>query len=225
MIAGGAEELCLSGAAVFDTLFAASSKNSTPSLTPSPFDIDRDGLVLGEGAGTLILEEYEHAKARGATILAELVGFGTNSDGAHVTQPTSETMQIAMELALKDAGLNASDIGYVNAHGTATEKGDIAESHATAKLFGNNMPISTLKSYIGHTLGGSGSIEAWITIAMMNRSWFAPNLNLKTVDPNCAQLDYITAPRNLEVEYVMTNNFAFGGINTSLIFKRVPQSS
>ncbi|TPH12245.1 beta-ketoacyl-ACP synthase [Litorilituus lipolyticus] len=220
MVAGGAEELCVTEAAVFDTLYATSIKNDTPKLTPKPFDKDRDGLVIGEGACTLILEEYEHAKARGATILAELVGFGCNSDGMHVTQPTAETMQIAMEQALEDAGLTASDIGYVNAHGTATDKGDIAESNATANVLGK-VPISSLKSYIGHTLGACGSIEAWATINMMEDNWFAPTVNLTQVDEACGDLDYIQGEgRTIETDYVMSNNFAFGGINTSLIFKR-----
>lgn len=221
MVAGGAEELCPSEAAVFDTLYATSTRNSTPSLTPSPFDKDRDGLVIGEGAGTLILEELEHASARGARIYAELVGFGTNSDGGHITQPDASTMNIAMALALEDAGLDAAAIGYINAHGTATDRGDIAESRATEKLFGSRVPISTLKGNIGHTLGACGALEAWASIQMMNEGWFAPTLNLHNPDPECGQLDYIMgAPRQLVCEYIMSNNFAFGGINTSLIFKR-----
>lgn len=220
MVAGGAEELCITEAAVFDTLYATSTKNDTPKLTPRPFDKDRDGLVIGEGAGTLILEEYEHAKARGATILAEVVGFGCNSDGEHVTQPTSKTMQIAIEQALHDANLTAQQIGYVSAHGTSTDRGDIAESHATFNALGAK-PISSLKSYLGHTLGACGAIEAWATINMMNDNWFAPTINLTEVDNDCAQLDYITEQgREINTDYVMSNNFAFGGINTSLIFKR-----
>jgi 3-oxoacyl-[acyl-carrier-protein] synthase II len=221
MIAGGAEELCPTEAAVFDTLFATSVRNDAPHTTPSPFDAGRDGLVIGEGAGTLILEELEHAKARGASIHAEIVGFGTNSDGCHVTQPNSETMKIAMELALDDAGLPPSAIGYVNAHGTGTQHGDIAESHATSQVFGARIPISSLKSYMGHTLGACGALEAWASIEMMHENWFAPTLNLKQLDPQCAELDYIVdAGREIQCEYVMSNNFAFGGINTSLIFRR-----
>jgi 3-oxoacyl-[acyl-carrier-protein] synthase II len=221
MIAGGAEELCATEAAVFDTLFATSVKNDAADTTPRPFDKQRDGLVIGEGAGCLILEEMEHAQARGATIHAELVGFGTNSDGCHVTQPNADTMKIAMQLALEDAGLQPSAIGYINAHGTGTQQGDIAESQATAQVFGGNVPISSLKSYMGHTLGACGALEAWISIEMMREGWFAPTVNLKSVDPQCAQLDYIMGEgRQLQCEYVMSNNFAFGGINTSLIFKR-----
>jgi 3-oxoacyl-[acyl-carrier-protein] synthase II len=222
MIAGGAEELCPTEAAVFDTLFATSVRNDAPHTTPSPFDANRDGLVIGEGAGTLILEDYEHARARGAKIHAELVGFGTNSDGCHVTQPNPATMKIAMEMALADAGLPSSAIGYINAHGTGTQHGDVAESHATADVFGKHVPISSLKSYMGHTLGACGALEAWASIEMMREGWFAPTINLKHLDPACAELDYIVDQgRALECEYVMSNNFAFGGINTSLIFKRV----
>jgi 3-oxoacyl-[acyl-carrier-protein] synthase II len=224
MVAGGAEELCVTEVAVFDTLYATSIKNDTPKLTPSPFDKSRDGLVIGEGAGTLILEEYEHAKARGATILAEVVGFGCNSDGVHVTQPTAQTMRIAMDQALADANIDASAVGYVNAHGTATEKGDIAETIATANVMGK-VPISSLKSYLGHTLGACGSIEAWASINMMADNWFAPTINLESVDPECGDLDFIQGQgRQIKTNYVMSNNFAFGGINTSLIFKRYTES-
>jgi len=221
MVAGGAEELCASEAAVFDTLYATSTRNDTPELTPRPFDKDRDGLVIGEGAGTLILEELEHAQARGATIHAELIGYGTNSDGGHVTQPDKETLQFAMKLALEDAGLHTEDIGYINAHGTATDRGDVAESHATFNEFGSRTPFSTLKGNFGHTLGACGAIEAWACIQMMNSSWFAPTHNLENPDPACAGLDYIMGEgRQMDIAYCMSNNVAFGGINTSLIFKR-----
>ncbi|GAA0208571.1 beta-ketoacyl-ACP synthase [Kangiella japonica] len=222
MLAGGAEELCITQGAVFDSLFATSVMNDSPELTPRPFDKNRDGLVVGEGAGTLILEEYEHAKARGATILAEVVGFGCNSDGAHVTQPQKETMAVAMQLALQDANLSPDDIGYVNAHGTATDRGDVAETHATRQVFQRPVPISSLKSYFGHTLGACGAIEAWLSIEMMRNDWYAPTANLRDVDEECADLDYITEnDRRMTHQYIMSNNFAFGGINTSLIFKRV----
>ena len=179
--------------------------------------------MIGEGAGCLILEEYEHAKARGAKIYAELIGFGSNTDGEHITQPKKETLQQALELAIEDAGISPDAIGYVNGHGTATHHGDIAESWATYNALKQRaVPLSSLKSYIGHTLGACGGIEAWLAIHMMNRKWFSPNLNLKEVDPECAPLDYITGTgREMDVEYFMSNNFAFGGINTSLIFKRV----
>ncbi len=222
MIAGGAEEHSPSNIGVFDTLFATSIKNDTPKLTPSPFDRDRDGLVIGDGAGTLILEEYEHAKNRGAHIYAEIVGFATNTDGTHITNPNSEMMAKVMKMSLNNANLSCEDIGYINAHGTGTINGDIAESQATCNVFGNKIPVSTLKSYTGHTLGACGAIEAIMSIEMMNNNWFCPTLNLKNVDDRCGNLDYImTEPRILETEYIMSNNFAFGGINTSLIFKKI----
>ncbi|EIL98891.1 beta-ketoacyl-ACP synthase [Rhodanobacter sp. 115] len=218
MLCGGAEELSGPGAAVFDTLFATSTRNDEAQLTPRPFDRHRDGLVVGEGASTLVLEEYEHARARGATIHAEVLGFGCNSDGAHITQPTAETMAVAMRLALDDAQLPADAIGYISAHGTATDRGDVAESHATHDVFGARVPISSMKSYVGHTLGACGALEAWWTVAMMREGWFAPTINLSEIDPECAELDYIIgSARQLATEHVMSNNFAFGGINTSLI--------
>ncbi len=221
MIAGGAEELSPTEAAVFDTLYATSTYNDTPELSPRPFDRDRDGLVIGEGACTLILENRDHAIRRGAHIYAEIVGFATNSDGRHVTQPSPETMQTAIEMSLADAQLQPEAIGYVCAHGTATERGDIAESLATHRVFGSDIPISSLKSYMGHTLGACGALESWLSIEMMNNNWFAPTVNLDNVDPLCAELDYIQGNgRNLDIQYVMNNNFAFGGINTSLIFLR-----
>jgi 3-oxoacyl-[acyl-carrier-protein] synthase II len=221
MVAGGSDELSPSQAAVFDTLFAASTENDKPETTPRPFDVDRDGLVIGEGAGTFILEERERALSRGAHIYAEIIGFGTNSGGVHVTQPDSESMQLAMQLALDDADLSPEDIGYVSAHGTATDRGDVAESEATAVIFGDQIPISSMKSYTGHTLGACGAIEAWACVNMMNEGWFHPTANLTTVDPLCADLDYIQGSvRQLDCGYTMSNNFAFGGINTSLIFRR-----
>lgn len=222
MIAGGAEEFCPIDTACFDTLFSTSTKNDTPELTPSAYDKDRDGLVVGEGAGTLILEEYEHAKARGAKIYAEIAGFGTTTDGVHITSPNRATIAGALENALADANLSADEIGYVNTHGTATVAGDICESDATYDVFKRAVPVSTTKNYTGHTLGACGAIEAWLTINMMRENWFHPNINLVNADPECAPLDYITGNgREIKTDYVMSNNFAFGGINTSLIFKRV----
>ena len=221
MIAGGAEELSAAGSAVFDVLLATSVQNDRPETTPRPFDAKRDGLVVGEGAGCLILEEYEHAQARGATIYAEIVGYGSNTDGQHVTRPDSEMMGRCMQLALKDAQLTAADIDYVNAHGTSTDQGDIAESQATARILGKK-PISSLKSYFGHTLGACGAIEAWLSIEMMRRNQLVPTLNLDQIDSACGDLDYIVSDmRSAETQMMMSNNFAFGGINTSLIFKRV----
>ena len=220
MLAGGGEEFCPSEVYVFDSLYAASRRNGEPELTPRPYDNGRDGLVIGEGAGIFVLEELEHAKRRGAKIYAELVGYGANSDGSHVTQPQKETMQKCMELALQDAGITPDKVGYVSGHGTATEKGDIAETLATEAVFGF-IPMSSQKSYLGHTLGACGALEAWFTIEMMNSGWFAPTVNLNNIDPRCGKVDYIlSGGREIETDYVVSNNFAFGGVNTSLVFKR-----
>ncbi|ALJ35924.1 beta-ketoacyl-ACP synthase [Azospirillum brasilense] len=221
MIAGGAEELDVTESAVFDTLFATSTRNDRPHTSPRPYDRDRDGLVIGEGATTLVLEERERALARGANIHAEIVGFACNSDGNHVTQPQAGTMEIALRLALEDAGVSADAIGFVNGHGTATEWGDIAETAATHAVFGPRAPIHSLKSYFGHSLGACGALEAWLSIEMMREGWFAPTANLDNVDERCAELDYIMGEgRRIDTEFLMSNNFAFGGINTSLVFRR-----
>lgn len=222
MIAGGAEELHPTQIAIFDTLYATSLKNNTPELTPSPFDKNRDGLVIGEGAGTLVLEEYEHAKKRGAKIYAEIIGFGTSTDGTHITNPNYKTMGKALELSLKDANISPDEIGYISAHGTGTYAGDIAETKATEEIFKRPVPVSSLKSYTGHTLGACGSIEAITAIDMMHRKWFNPTLNLNEVDNECGKLDYIkNQGREIDTNIVMSNNFAFGGINTSIIFKKI----
>jgi 3-oxoacyl-[acyl-carrier-protein] synthase II len=221
MIAAGAEELCPSEAIAFDLLYATSRRNDQPSMTPRPYDRDRDGLVVGEGSGVLILEELEHARARGATIHAEVKGFATNSDGVHATRPEEDTMRVVMEQALRDAGVAPQAIGYVNGHGTATEHGDIAESRATAAVFGSRIPLSTQKSYLGHTLGACGALESWFSIEMMNGGWFAPTINLENLDSRCGEVDYILGEgRELDVAHVVSNNFAFGGVNTSLVFSR-----
>lgn len=222
MVAGGAEELTAADAAIFDTLYATSQKNDTPKLTPAPFDADRDGLVLGEGGCSLILEEYEHAKARGAKIYGEIIGFCTNCDAAHVTHPSVPTMQVCLEQSLAQAGLAAGDVGYISAHGTATQAGDVAESTATSAVFGDRVPFSSLKSYFGHTLGACGALEIWLTVEMMRENWFCPTLNLRHVDPACAPLDYIMQDiRSVDCEFIQSNNFAFGGINTSIVIKRL----
>jgi 3-oxoacyl-[acyl-carrier-protein] synthase II len=220
MVAGGAEELTPTEAAVFDTLFATSCKNQDPEHTPRPYDRDRDGLVVGEGAGTVILEELEHAKARGARIYAEVVGFGTNCDGSHVTQPYAPTQAICLKLALDSAGLDPGAVDYVNGHGTATGHGDIAETTSTREVFGRRVPISSFKGHMGHTLGACGALEVWMSLKAACDGFVAPTLNLDNVDPECADLDYVMGGvRKFQPEVIMSNNFAFGGINTSLIFK------
>jgi 3-oxoacyl-[acyl-carrier-protein] synthase II len=225
MLAGGAEELEAMDAVVFDVMFATSTRNGEPNKTPRPFDSERDGTVVGEGAGCLVLEELEHAKHRGAHIHAELLGFATNCDGKHLTNPDAAGMEQVMRLGLADAGIEPDAVGYVNAHGTSTEAGDIAESQAMAAVFGTNTPTSSLKGHLGHTLGACGALEAWITIAMIREGWVAPTLNLSDVDDRCAPLDYVRdKPRDVDTDIVVSNNFAFGGVNTSLVF-RVPASA
>jgi 3-oxoacyl-[acyl-carrier-protein] synthase II len=223
MVAGGGEELCVSEAAVFDTLYATSTRNDAPKTTPAPFDQSRDGLVIGEGACSLVLEERDRALARGARIYAEIIGFASNSDGDHVTHPNTNTMERVMRMALNEAGLDAAAVQYINAHGTATEHGDIAESQATFRVFGQKAPVSSLKGHFGHTLGACGALESWATIQMMHGGWFAPTRNLHKVDERCGDLDYLQGDgRKLDIGVAMNNNFAFGGINTSLIFARTP---
>jgi 3-oxoacyl-[acyl-carrier-protein] synthase II len=221
MIAGGAEEIDGIDAAIFDILLAASTRNDEPERTPRPFDAARDGVVVAEGAGSLVLEELEFARARGARIVAEVLGYGTNCDGLHMTNPSGEGMEQVMRLALADAGLEADAVDYVNAHATGTEVGDIAESQATLRVFGPRVPVSTLKGHTGHTLGACGAIEAWITLEMVREGWVAPTRSLEDPDPRCAALDYVMGtPRELAAETIVSNNFAFGGVNTSLVFRR-----
>ncbi len=225
MFVGGAEGLHYLSEGVFEVIGATSTGyNENPKLTPKPFDRDRDGLIIGEGAGTLVLEEYEHAKKRGAKIYAELIGYATTCDGNHLTTPSREGMENVMNLALENANLTPEDIGYINAHATSTKKGDIEESHATYEIFGKNVPISSTKSYMGHLLGGCGVVESIISIMALNEHLLPANKNLENIDPQCANLDYIREHREEDITYVMSNNFAFGGINTSLIFSKINKS-
>jgi 3-oxoacyl-[acyl-carrier-protein] synthase II len=221
MLTGGAEELAAMDAVVFDVLYAASTRNDEPGRTPRPFDVARDGTVVGEGAGCLVLEELGCAQRRGARIYAEIVGFGTNCDGCHLTNPDPDGMEQAMRLGLADAEIEAEAVDYVNAHGTGTETGDIAESRATHAVFGSRTPVSSLKGHLGHTLGACGALEAWMTVGMMCEGKVAPTLNLIDVDERCGALDYVKGkPRELPIDIAVSNNFAFGGVNTSLVFKR-----
>jgi 3-oxoacyl-[acyl-carrier-protein] synthase II len=223
MVTGGAEEFCPTMAMVFDRLYATSERaNNDPARACRPFDVTRDGLVVGEGAGFLVLEEREHALARGATPIAEVVGFATNADGAHVSHPKPETQARVMREALAEARIDAKDLGFVNGHGTSTVAGDQVESKATAAVYGDKTPFNTLKGHFGHSLGACGGVEAWLGIEMMRSGWVAPIANFSSPDPECAPLDYIDgAGRNIDAGYFASNNFAFGGINTSLVFARV----
>lgn len=222
MIAGGADEMHYTTAVTFDLMFATSTNyNERPDLSPRPFDAKRDGLVVGEGAATVVLESYERAKARGATIYAEVLGYGTNCDGLHITAPSEQGMREAMHRSLRDAGLGPDRVDYVNAHGTATDIGDVAESNATREVFGRPVPVSSTKSYTGHTMGACGPIEAAFSISMLREGFLAPTRNLVEVDPRCADLDYVREVRDVRPAIIMSNNFAFGGVNTSLILGRL----
>lgn len=224
MICGGAEELHFSHVAVFEVMFATSTQfNDSPDQSPRPFDIRRDGLVVGEGAGTLILEELEHARARGAPIYGEIHGFGTNCDGSHVTLPSKFGMAAAMRLALEEAELEPGAVGYINAHATGTAAGDVAESLAIGEVFGQRVPVSSTKGHTGHTLGACGSIETIFCLLMLREGFLVPNRNLEEVDPKCAQLNFLRGDlRNAQADIILNNNFAFGGINTSLVLGRGP---
>ncbi|MDR0967189.1 MAG: beta-ketoacyl-ACP synthase [Myxococcales bacterium] len=223
MLVGGAEEIHVANAAVFDIMFATSRRyNDAPERSPRPFDKDRDGLVTGEGAATLILESLEHAQARGAHIWAEIVGFGTNCDGAHLTAPDLGGMTRVMRLSLDDAGLTPDRIDYVNAHATSTDIGDVTESRAIEEVLGCQVPVSSTKGFTGHTLGACGAIETLFCVAMLRDGFLAHGLNLDVPDPACAPLDYVMGgPRKASPEIVMNNNFAFAGLNTSLILRKV----
>ena len=218
MICGGAEEMHHGTGAVFDLLMATSARyNRRPDASPRPFDAERDGLAVAEGAASLVLESEAHARARGARVLAEVIGYGTNCDGGHITAPAREGMRGAMQLALDDAGLDPGAVDYVNAHATGTEVGDIEESHATWQVFERAVPISSMKGAMGHTLAACGAIEAIACVRMLGDGFLVGTRNLETVDPRCAPLDYVEEAREAAPRVVMSNNFAFGGVNSSLV--------
>lgn len=219
MIAGGAEELHPTHVAVFDGMYAASLAHEHPERASRPFDVGRDGLVVGEGAGCVVLERWDHAVARGAEILAEVVGFGLSCDGTHVTAPSANGMSASMRLALESASLPASAVDYVNAHATATTLGDVVESQATFAVLGGDVPVSSTKGHTGHTLGACGAIELAFCVGAMRDGFLPGTRNLEQVDPACAQLHYVREPRAARPRVVMNNNFAFGGINTSLLLQ------
>lgn len=223
IFAGGTDsKISNFGVGAFTSAKTLSKRNDEPEKASRPYDKDRDGFVMSEGAAVVMLEELEHAKARGAKIYAEIIGYATNTDGTHITNPNFETMAIVMQQALENAKISPDKIGYVNAHGTATVQGDIAETQATRSVFNRKVPISTIKSYTGHTLGACGAIEAILSIKMLENKWFCPTLNLNEIDENCGELDYIKGEgRKIDTNIIMTNNFAFGGINTSLIIKKI----
>ena len=227
MIAGGSEAaLCELGMASFCAARALSKRNDDPARASRPFDRDRDGFVMAEGAGVVILEELEHARRRGARIYAELIGYGMSADATHITDPEENGAGAskAMELALASAGLNPDSIDYINAHGTSTPKGDLAETKAVKKTFGphaKKVAISSTKSALGHSLGASGGVESVITCLAVWRNLIPPTINLDNPDPEC-DLDYVPhKARDLQVKVAMKNSFGFGGHNASLIFRKI----
>jgi 3-oxoacyl-[acyl-carrier-protein] synthase II len=220
-LGGGAEELHILHAGIFDIMRATSAGYSeTPDRTPRPFDRWRDGLVVGEGAACLVLEEYDHARRRGATIHAEIIGFGQGCNGTHPTNSDPDGICIAIGAALRDAELAPSDIDHINAHATGTDVGDAAEAVAVHRIFGAKVPVSALKGYLSHTLGASGAIESVASIMMMKYGFMAVSKNLDEPDPALPPLDHVLgSARQAPIKIAMNNNFAFGGINTSLIFR------
>lgn len=218
MVCGGTEELHPSTAGVFDVVHAASKAyNHTPEKTPRPFDRHRDGLAVSEGAGVVILEEMDRALARNATIHGEITGYGTSSDGSHMTSPSPTAMRHCMDQALAVAGMDPLDLDYINAHATGTLVGDIAEARALGELTRGKIPVSATKGYTGHTLAASGAIEVIFCLLMMEKGFIAPTLNLEEVDPNCLGIDHVTQIVHKPLNHVLTSNFAFGGVNASLV--------
>jgi 3-oxoacyl-[acyl-carrier-protein] synthase II len=223
MITGGADEVDILSAAVFDLMMATSCNyNERPSETPRPFDEKRDGLVVAEGAATLVLEEYERARKRGAPILGEIEGFWTNGSGAHLTNSDARSMGECLLAALKDAGRSPDEIQYVSAHATGTTQGDEVEATVTHKIYGPHVPTASLKGYMGHTMGACGAIEAIATLLMMREGFIASTLNLENPDPVLPPLNHVIGEsRHQRFRLAASNNFAFGGVNTSLVLSSV----
>lgn len=221
--------ICTIGLGAFTAARTLSKRNDEPTKASRPYDKDRDGFVMAEGAGTLVLEEYEHAKKRGAKIYAEVIGYGQTGDAYDVVapRPDGESAMKAMEIALEDAEIKPADVDYINAHGTSTHLGDIAESNAIAKLFGDRktnkkLKVSSTKSSTGHLLGASGAVESIMCINSIQKSIVPPTINLENQDEEVADLDYVpNTARKSEVNVALTNSFGFGGHNAVLIFKKV----
>jgi 3-oxoacyl-[acyl-carrier-protein] synthase II len=225
MVAGGTEAgVTVMGVGGFAAMRALSTRNDEPEKASRPWDKDRDGFVIGEGAGIVVLEELEHARKRGAKILAEIVGYGMSGDAYHITQPAPEHEGgfRVMRNAVRDAGITPHDVNYVNAHGTSTPIGDTLEAHAIRNFFGEHKPaVSSTKSMTGHLLGGAGGLEAGITVLALRDQILPPTINLENPDPDTAGMDLVpNHSRKAEVEYAMSNSFGFGGTNGALLFKR-----
>jgi 3-oxoacyl-[acyl-carrier-protein] synthase II len=218
MICGGTEELHITTATTFDIVHGTSRAfNDSPSKTPRPFEARRDGLVVAEGAGLLVLEELEHARARGAKVLAEVLGFGTTCDAEHMSTPARSGMSRTMGLALASAGLKPGDIDYVNAHATGTPLGDGTEAQATLDVMGPDVPLSSTKGHTGHTLAACGALELIFSMLMMEHGFLAPTLNLDVVSDDSKGPRHLREVELKQAKRIMSNNFAFGGVNTSLI--------
>jgi 3-oxoacyl-[acyl-carrier-protein] synthase II len=221
MVCGGADEYDTTTVAVFDNLLATSVDfNDTPHLTPRPFDRRRDGLVVGEGAGALVLEDYETARKRGADILGEVAGFACNSNGGDLILPNTRGITSAIQMGLENAALNAADVDFISAHATATKMGDVTEAQSIAEIYGSGPAVTGLKGYMGHTMGSCGAIETILTLHMMSAGFIAPTLNLTEVDERCAMLRHVMDLIETPIRTAAVQNFAFGGVNTCLFIKQ-----
>ena len=220
MLCGGADEYDTTTVAVFDNLLACSvGYNDAPNLTPRPFDAGRDGLVVGEGGGAVILEEYESAKRRGAVILGEILGFACNNNGGDMILPNLDGITATLRIALADAGLAPEEVDFISAHATATKMGDVIEAQAIGAVYGDRPHVTGLKSYMGHTMGTCGVIETILTLYMMEQGFIAPTLNLVNVDERCGMLRHTRELTEAEIRIAAIQNFAFGGVNTCLLVK------
>ena len=222
VLCGGAEELHPTVTGSFDILFAASSNyNKDPQRTPRPFDKDRDGLVCGEGSGMILLEEYEHALRRKAKIYSEVIGYHTCGNGSHVSQSDRSAMTFCMKESLKSADIKPEDVDYINAHATATIQGDKAEAEAIRDVFGDKVPVSSLKGNMGHTLGASGALELIATLTIMKKNRIYPTLNLDEVSSDCEGIYHVMKPLEHNIDIIVKNCFAFGGINATLVCRKI----
>jgi 3-oxoacyl-[acyl-carrier-protein] synthase II len=222
MLCGGADEYDTTTVAVFDNLMACSTDyNETPHKTPRPFDRNRDGLVVGEGAGALVLEEYESAKRRGAPILAELIGFACANNGGDLILPNIGGISRTIQLGLENASIAPDEVDFISAHATGTKMGDVMEAQAIGQIFGKSPAVTGLKSYMGHTMGSCGAIETYLTLHMMAEGFIAPTLNLEEIDERCNMIRHVMNPLETPIHIAAIQNFAFGGVNTILILKRL----
>ncbi len=220
LLCGGADEYDTTTVAVFDNLLACSTRyNETPGRTPRPFDRDRDGLVVGEGAGAVLLEEYAFARKRGATILGEIIGFSCNNNGGDLILPNTDGIALTIRAALDNARIHPDDVDFISAHATATKMGDVVEAQALSGIYGARPFVTGLKSYMGHTMGSCGAIETILTLYMMAEGFIAPTLNLDRIDPRCAMIRHVQRLTETDIRIAAVQNFAFGGVNTCLFLK------